>query len=189
MFLLPLIPIFAQEAPKSSTGEFTEMERKDVFTEPGIIGIRDGKWVGSDHLFNLPRNLGVTVDVISPDGTPLPVDKEKAEKIVEPIFKEGGLSPSFTFAQSGSPLPFFNFLIMVYPVPNGYVAYIEGRLFEEVEVSRVQLAKEIYWQAVTWEKQTLIVSAQGQFRFQLQSAIESIARDFVKRYQHFQSLK
>ncbi len=159
-----------------------------IFTQPGIIGYRNGQWVGTDHLFNLTNQIGVSVEVVTPPNVTLTISKDEIIEETMKILSQGGLAPHRITGGASSPLPFFHFLIMVFPLQNGYLGSVSGRLFEAVDVDRIKLAQGIIWQAITWEKQTLIISSKEEFALQLKKYVDEITQAFVDRYKHFEGM-
>ncbi len=165
-----------------------DQERTEIYTEPGIIGMRDGKWVGSDNLFNLSSELGVAIDIIAPEGKSIAFTKEDISASLMKVFEGSAITAHTTFSSKEAATPFFNVLLMVYPVPQGYVAFVSCRLFEEATLKRTDLAPGITWQVITWERETLIVSSSDDFKEAIQKTVNQLGAEFVERFKHFESL-
>ena len=231
------------------------------YTQPGIIANQGGRWVGSDHLFNLTHQIGIEVEIIGPKGVALPFSTESIKMRVNERFRQEGLSPiprgrtdiskaemeitdvarlisdiavlnpNELFAQGGvptgagpsniqrpplkppqkpkaeprkdekphmievprlyTPLPFFHVLIMINPIEKGYVAYVGTRLFESIDIKRsgAQLDQQTAFQAITWERQLLLITAKEDLLAQVNSSVDELTTEFLNRYKYFQQLR
>jgi hypothetical protein len=159
------------------------------YLHPGILVFINGAWQGSDHLLNLPKNIGVYVKIIKPEEESLNTSDKDLQKQVERAFAEANIKP-LTMAVAGKPpLPAFEIEIFVYPIERGYAAFLDGRLFESVILDRFKMDPNMAFQAITWEKQTLIVSPKEQFAEHIVKAVEEITGAFITRYQAYEHLK
>lgn len=180
-----------------------------IFSSPGIATLEGSEWVGSDHLFNLPASIGVVVEIVKPSsissvtsapttapgatGTSAPVAlglnvlliEEKIKEIVSNSLKNIKMKPRDLLLERGTPLPFLHFLIILNPVEKGYVAYIAGRLFETVQSNRIFLKTGITFQAITWEKQELIIAPPEQLQQQILETIQTIIASFSERIKNY----
>lgn len=162
------------------TMEAPPLSLNTVYTSPGIASLRGGDWVGSEDLYNLTNNIGVHVELVAPKGLSVISEAALFEKVSE-ILKTVGLHPSLAMT-GANPLPFFHVLIMLQPIDRGYVAYCAGRLFERIDLPRVHLKTGVIWQAITWEKQEIIVSSQEQIQMELMQTISNITTTFAETY-------
>lgn len=167
----------------------TPVPRKADYFHPGIIVDRDGVWEGSDQLLNLTNNIGVYVSILKPEEATLAISEAQIQKHIEAIFQQAKIKSVTMAPLENPPLPFFELEILLYPVDRGYVACLGGRLFESVTLSRFKLDPEMAFQAVTWEKQTLIVGPKTKFLDQLTAAITEISGAFAERFETFEKLK
>lgn len=158
------------------------------FTKPGVISFRGGRWEGTDHLYNLTNQIGVIVEIVKPENKEIPFKKESIENYVNELFSANGLKPRF-IPKVGPPLPFFNVVIMIIPAQESFAVYCTGRLFEEVDLRRINLEQGTYWQAITWEYQNLIFTPEDTLDAQVLSAIREITDNFIQRYKYFVSIK
>jgi hypothetical protein len=159
------------------------------YTEPGIVGYQNGRWIGSDHLYNLSSHLGVYVEIVRlPNVAPV-LDLKTIENEVMDILTKGGLYPTLMTGGPTPPFPYYHVLIMTMPMPEGKIACVSCRLFEQVQLQRVQLAEGVYWQAITWEKQTLVEAAKEEFPAHIYKDVAQITSYFVQRFKHFEELK
>lgn len=159
------------------------------YLHPGILVDLDGTWQGSDHLLNISGNIGVYVQLFKPEGEKLAITEAELQKQVESIFGSANIKPLTLAAQDMPPLPAFQIEIFVYPIDRGYAAFLEGRLFESVVLDRFKMDSNMAFQAITWEKQSLIVSPKAKFAEQVSNSVQEIAGSFVTRYQAFEKLK
>lgn len=160
------------------------------FASPGITALKNDQWIGSDNLYNMTNNIGIIVEIDGAFGITLPINAQAIKSHISDLFERGGLIPQ---AEGGGsvapPLPFFHLLIMAYPVEKSMAAFISGRLFEQVTLQRIVLEKGIFWQAITWERQELIVADKSQFVDQVNRSVDEIVNAFIARWKYFQNLK
>ncbi len=166
--------------------EVIEPPNGDHFAQPGIIVLKDGKWVGVDHLFNLTNKIEVYIEVQKSPTITEEINTEAIKTSIETLFKKGSIT---TKAESTPPFPFFHMLIMIIPVEKGYAVLCEGRLFESVHLDRFITEKNMYFQAITWEKQLLVIAPKDTFRAEIDKAVDEIANSFVTRYAFFEGIK
>jgi uncharacterized coiled-coil protein SlyX len=160
-----------------------------TYFHPGILVSRNGRWEGSDHLLNVSNNIGVYVTFVKLANEALDLTETQIKQQIEKIFEKVNIRPGTMVAEGRPPLPVFEMEILLYPVERGYVACCNGRLFESVTLERFILGPDMAFQAITWEKQSLIVASKAQFIDQLQKSIQAIAEAFAERYQAFELLK
>lgn len=80
------------------------------------------------------------------------------------------------------PLPALQILVMVQPIEMGYVVYCAGQLLEGVQIHRVFLKPDIIYQAITWQKQELLLVSKEQLVNETDKTIQSIVSAFADRY-------
>lgn len=154
----------------------------ELFPHPGIIKYREGKWVGSEHLFHLKENFYVTLEVVNPDNIAFSQDALKKE-IVEEL-KKGKIIPQTEF-NSVPPLPRLHFLFIIQSLTESHaVVYFSSRLFETIE-GRVILPKGTSFQAITWENEGLSVIERFNIEASLFSSTDKLVKSFVDQYRHF----
>lgn len=153
-----------------------------LFTSPGIVTWRAGEWVGSEHLYNLSKDLSIDVELIKGTPSGIPVNEDRIKEKIIPALKEIGLNTRFSLFPGQKPLPFLHVLIMINPIEKGYVAYCALRLFEEVQLNRVYLKPGIVWQAITWEKQELIVFPPEKMEEMIYKTIQDMVSSFISVY-------
>jgi hypothetical protein len=181
-------PIHVPTIIESERGVTQVEERVEIYTEPGITGMRDGKWVGSDNLFNLSQDLGLAIDIIIPEGKTIPITKEEVKESLVTLFDKSKINLKSTFSSREAATPFLNLMLMVYPVPQGYVAFVGCRLFEEATLKRAELAPGITWQVITWQRETLIVSNPEELKSIVEKTIKELSQEFIDRFKHFEMM-
>ncbi len=183
---------FGQLPPQSTYVPITTIKRdipgnpeEPTYLFPGLVRYSIDKWVGSDYLYDLPSNIGVVVEVVSPTGSTQNINTALIKQNIEAIFSYARINPVTESFQGQPPLPFFHLLIFAVPVENSYVFSISGRLFEAVRLARLNLRLPGTWQAITWEKQELIVASKTLFFEQLLATSKEIAEFFTQRVTYF----
>lgn len=162
---------------------------------PGMVALTKRLWVGSDYLFYVPSSIGVVIELIADkqirnDEGKVLVEEEKLKKIVENIFRNGGITPQSYSVENAAPLPFFHILIMMYHVDNKVFASVSGRLFEEALPARLDLDAPVgTFQAITWEKNELLIVSKLQAPEQFEAMLTNIATTFVNGYHEFTELE
>lgn len=172
----PPPPHPAQQQP---AGPHLGPAMESVFSSPGIATLQNGIWVGRDNLLNLPTSeIGLYFEILSPPSEKILVTKKELHDKVVPILTSAGLT-SYPLFSGESPLPFFHVLIMLHPIEKGYVAYCTCRLFEAVQNARVVLQPDIFFQAITWERQEMIISPIDQLQEQVEKAVTAMTSTFA----------
>lgn len=149
----------------------------ELFFYPGVVSSRDGRWTGGDNFLNLSKSIAVQVNFIKAEGVEISFTQEKFQGLISSLFEKNGLNPNAT---TSPPLPFFNLIVMIFPTADGLAAACQGRLFEQVLVSRVHLKDEVF-QAITWEQTHLVFGAAEEFEKMLTNTVESLTNTFVTR--------
>ncbi|CRX38173.1 hypothetical protein [Estrella lausannensis] len=162
---------------------------EDHYTYPGITAQKDGKWIGSDHMLNLSNSILVELEISKPDDLKIdiPVDQLKSE--IEKQFKDAGIDPAGRSESGKPPLPFFQVLVIIYNIPEGYAFSVDGRLFEEVHLTRAKLSEGVFMQAITWNSDSIQVASTQKIQDQLQESIADVTKSFIERYKFFKELK
>lgn len=159
------------------------------FTLPGIVGLKEGHWVGSDNLYNLNPDISIYVELVMPEDHKFDVDEHELKARVQEIFSKAGITPN-ALHEPGEPLlPLYHVLVMFNEVEQCLMASCSCRLFESVNLKRVILEAGITFQAITWEKQDVISASKKDFYPLLDKTVDEITAAFVERYQYFQNLK
>lgn len=192
-FFLIWLLLACSQCPKvlAESDHFKEegVEEDERISSPGIVANRDGKWLWSDHLFNLDKNIDVNVEITKPADVKLPYTEEELEAVVSAILKKAGINP-VAMPPAGKPnLPMFHVLILVYPIRDGYTLSVNGRLFEAVNLTRVKLDESVTMQAITWDKASIHVVSGSKLKEELVSSIAEVTNDFVSRYEFFEKLR
>lgn len=160
---------------------------RPIFKQPGILSLRAGGFVGVDHLFNIGANIPVVVEIVKSDSVMMAMTRERIQQVIERLFEAEGISPMIKPSE-GPALPFFQVLLMVIPAGEGYSAYCSGRVFERVNLDRVNLPAGVYFQAITWEFQNIIFASKEDSEKQIDSAIGDIVQQFLSRYRYYKNI-
>lgn len=149
---------------------------------PGDVYQSGGGYSGADQLLNLGTSIPFQVNLIIPGENNVPVTQDSIAAVVGKIWEQGGLNQN-------APVPgkfrFFTLNVLIYPEKDGFIAAIQGKLFEEVDLNRVRLEKDHFYQAITWEQTKLLVAPKDAFTSSLDAAIEEIIKNFVMRLEAF----
>ncbi len=178
------IPVPQQKVPDRPSSAISP-----TYSEPGILSYKNGQWAGADHLYNISNTIPIVVDFIKSDKIDISLTGEDLQKRIEAAFiKEGIL---VNVASTGRPpLPFFNIVVMIIPVGDGAAtASCSGRLFEIVDNKRSNLENGVFWQAITWEDQQLVVSSVDQAANEIATTVDIIVKTFLDRYNYFQKIR
>lgn len=162
---------------------------KPVYTFPGLVAKLGNRWVGSDYLYDLDRNIGIKLEIVKEEGKNIEINGGDLVQIVGGIFNKANINPESFSTDVSPPLPFFHVLIFAFPNETTNVAFVTGRLFEEAKLGRFDLQPIGTWQVITWEKQDLIISSPYQFDEQLKKSIANIAETFVERIEFYARVK
>ena len=159
------------------------------FTLPGIVGLKDGHWVGSDNLYNLKPDISIYVELVLPENKKFDINEDQIKSSVQEIFSKAGINPTALHEPGDPSLPLFHVLLLVNSVDEYLIASCACRLFESVTIKRVILEQGITFQAITWEKQDLIIASKKDFYPLIDKTIADFSAEFVERFQYFQNLK
>jgi hypothetical protein len=155
-----------------------------AFNLPGIIGVQEGSWRGTDHLLNLTNNIPIEVDIMVGEDIKLPfTESDVREHIAKTLVAAGIKSDGHG---SGSPLPYLHFLIMAQKCNEEVAVFIQARLFEKVKLERVALSNEVHFQAITWEDENLLVVGTSHLKKDVFTQIDEMGGYFVQRYNFFE---
>ncbi|MEX1012184.1 MAG: hypothetical protein WDZ27_00655 [Waddliaceae bacterium] len=150
-----------------------------LYTSPGLLFEKNGEWVGTDHLYRIPTQMTVNTEIIKSADLELPINEEIINSWLLESLKGAKIeSPSGQMPDT----PILQALVMIQIIPNGYVAYMELRLFEFVDIKRTTLDPSTRYQAITWENQILIPFPASELENQIKQNIESLASTFITRY-------
>jgi len=171
---------------QSGMGDISFHPETPSYTFPGLVTQFAGKWIGSDYLYNLPPDIGIAIDVVTPDNFPLRIDQLRIKDAAADVFSRGNITPISQAVGDMPPLPFLHFLIFVQSAEESVVAFVEARYFEGVKLFRLDYSLPGTVQAITWEKQDLIVDAPNRIEEQILVSAEGLAREFVSRVHYFE---
>lgn len=163
--------------------------RISTYFYPGIIVNRGGHWDGADHLLNISKQIGVFAEIVRPPNDSLNITQEQIVKEIESIFGQAGIGPVSLGPIDQPPLPAFQIKLFLYPLEGGYVAFCEGRLFESVILQRFNLDPNMAFQAITWERQSLILASKDQVIGNVTNQVKTIAQEFTEIYKSFELRK
>lgn len=197
MFWLPLLLIQSLAANEAqvvtptpaatdTSSVFNPTTELNVYTHPGIVINQGGRFVGSDHLLNLSKHIDIASEILKPSDTEIPLTTQTVDDYIYDKFVKKGLESN---KGSASSIPFFNMLLVIYPVEQGYVALVDGRLIESVDPKRVKLDRDTQFQAITWEKKVLLVTPKDDFKASIFKTIDDILNTFFERYDYFDRLR
>lgn len=156
------------------------------YFHPGLVLARGG---GGDHLYNLTHNISVYATIIKPEKEELSISEEQIQDLVKNLFDKQGIIPT-TLVEVGQPsLPFFQIQILVYPIERGYAACCSARLFESVVLKRFNLDVGTAFQAITWERHSLLVSPTDTFSAQVEKHVTDMTQSFLEQYQFYEKIK
>lgn len=159
----------------------------ELFFHPGMLFVKDGKWVESDNFTSLPKSIAIQVNIVKPEDLTVPVEAAKLEAAINTVFSNAGMTRMQSGEQGGPPLPFFSLVIMIYRYKEGFAAANVARLFEQVNLSRLTLDPNQIFQAITWEQTGLVVANPNEFENLLTTTVQGIADNFVKRVATYQA--
>jgi hypothetical protein len=156
---------------------------------PGLVVFREGGWQGGEHLYNLTNNISVYVEIIKPETEELGINGEEIKQKIEGLFRENGINP-FTLSEFNQPpLPFFRVEILVYPLQGGYAASCHATLFESVNLKRFNLEQGTAFQAITWEKKSLLIFPKDDAKNFIEKGVLEMAQSFIERFQFYDRIR
>ena len=119
----------------------------------------------------------------------LDFSSDQIKKEVESILSGVNINPNILVASDAPPLPLFEIEIFIYPIDKGFAASCQGRLFESVKLDRFNMDPNMAFQAITWEKQNLVISPKSLFQEQLTNIAKEITSSFAERYRIYEQLR
>ncbi|MBN9378782.1 MAG: hypothetical protein BGO14_03780 [Chlamydiales bacterium 38-26] len=176
-------------SPKRPLPPVSSKDSGPPFTLPGIVALKGGQWEGSDNLYNLSPNVGIYIEIVKPEGKKIEIDEAALKSHIQEIFSRGGINPNAMHAPGLPGFPLFHVLILVDTVEQFVVASCSCRIFESVGLQRVIIEPGITYQAITWEKQELLITAKDNFEPLLLKSLEELSGAFVSRFQYFQNVR
>jgi len=166
-------------------GNLPQHAEEPSYTFPGLVARFGGRWVGSDYLYDVPHDIGVVVEVVAPSNFHTKIDTAAIRDSISQAFSEKGINPVAIVVGDMPPLPFFHVLIFVNVIEERSVAFICGRYFEGVKLLRLNFSLPGTVQAITWEKQNMIISSDNQFQDQVVKTSVNTGRLFADRVAYF----
>lgn len=180
---LPLMPM----APNRAEDVFLGVPGEPTYLFPGLVRFYINQWVGSDYLYNLPPYIGVVVEIIQPNDISKTISSGMIKENINEIFRASGIIPTAESLNNGPPLPFFHLNIFLTQVDDSYVFFMAGRLFEEARIGRLNFRLPGTYQAITWERQELMVISSKLLDDQLLFTAREIAESFTQRVRYFRN--
>lgn len=155
---------------------------------PGLATIRDGKWMVSDMLYNLPINIAIKVDVIKPQDRYTPVSDKQIEKQIADIFRAHFITPEPYPLLCEPVLPVFQITLFTYPCERRCVGVVTAQLYEKGKPRRIDTDINGIWQMVTWQRQTLIASSCDDFEQEVLRTIGAISTEFGRIFKYYHEI-
>lgn len=156
---------------------------------PGITAQKDGAWVGSDHLLGLPDGIPLDIVITKSDNVDIQLPEAKIQEIAEKAFKDAGIELTAKVEPGKPPLPFFQILIIIYKIPEGYAFSLSGRLFEAVDITRAKLNPSVTMQAITWTSDSIHVASTKKVEEEMLSSVQDLMKAFIEKYKFFKDMK
>lgn len=152
------------------------------FGMPGVVGIQNGVWTGTDYLGYLSSHIGIDVEILKSESTPQVPDAATLTARASAILTKDNLTPTAE-ASEGPLLPFLHVLMIVYPVDKDkFVVFGTSRLFEQIQVMRKNFSPAGFWQGITWENQDINLTTADKLEAQVKSTVDKLVGGFVARY-------
>lgn len=155
---------------------------------PGLATIKDGRWVISDMLYNLPINIMVKVDIVKPQDRYTPLSDKQVERAVQEIFRSYLITPQPYPLPCEPILPVFQVTLMTFPCDQRCVGMITAQLYEKGHPNRIDVDINGIWQVITWQRQTMVASACENFEQEVIRAVSEIASEFGNVFRYYHSL-
>jgi hypothetical protein len=159
------------------------------YLHPGLVSYRGGRWVGTDHLFNMTENIGVYVLIVKPEQFESTLTEANIQRNVEDIFRTGRINPRAFTLPGQPPLPLFLIQILLHPIPEGVAAGCAISLFEAVDPQRVFLERDTAFQAITWQRAAMLISPKATSTEDITMKINEIAEEFVNIFNRYRILR
>jgi hypothetical protein len=155
------------------------------FGMPGIVGLQNNKWAGTDYLGYVSNHIAIDIEVLKGQNVPDIIDDNVLAGRVRTILSKEDIVPE-TDVIEGPPLPFLHILLLVYPAEKDrFVIFGASRLFEQIQVMRKNFSPAGYWQGVTWENQDVRLATADQLNAQVMALVDGLALSFAKRYKEY----
>jgi len=159
------------------------------YLNPGLIGFKDGNWIGTDHLYNIGNSFHVEVEVVQPEPASFSLSEALIKKEIVSLLETKGIQVTREITEASPPLPLFHFLFFALPVGDKIVLSCEGRVIEQVKLGRVVLPEGTYFQGVTWESSALLQTSPAKVEANANRLARKIASNFLDKYEYYRSLK
>lgn len=177
----PLMPV-----PPTQYGQLPQgLPFEPTYLFPGLVRNYMNQWVGNDYLYNAPPGIGVVVEIIQPSDSSQLINTDVIKNNISEIFLASGITPVSESFNDLAPLPFFHLVIFLTPVDDNYVFSIAGRLFETVTLPRLNFKLPGTFQAITWERQEMIITSKNRLEEQALYTAREIADLFTSRLRYY----
>jgi hypothetical protein len=176
-----------QEVPKLLPR--TPPSTQAIYFHPGIVVYKDGKWEGNDYLFNLTKEIGVAVEINKPENLQISLSQQRLKVLVEDVLRKEGINPTARNDEDEPGLPFLHIQILIYPIEQGYAVVYQQRLFEAISIKRVNFDRGATLQAITWEKQKLMIVPADQLVSVVEKNAADMTNSFVQLFLVYEGMK
>lgn len=155
------------------------------FGMPGVVGLQNNQWAGTDYLGYLSNHITVDVEILKGQDVPAVPEAAVLENRVKTLLTKEDITPQSEQIE-GPPLPFLHILLIIYPAEKDrFVIFGASRLFEQVQVMRKNFRPAGYWQAITWESQDVRLASTEQLNAEVISLVDALATAFAKRFKQY----
>jgi hypothetical protein len=145
--------------------------------------LKGKRWVGSDHLVDLPESVRVVTEVVTDPSQQVWLPKQDVQWELETDLKSAGIEVRALASEPDDPFrPFLHLLIDVMPFDMGYAVHMSLRLFERTDAfSRGQMRSGESWQVITWERSAFYYSPMGDLVCDTRCHARQLSYEFTKR--------
>lgn len=192
-----------KEIPKLIIAKDKSKEKKEVggtpYLFPGVVTAKESGWVGSENFFNFPKDLAFEVSINTDSKEAIPLDKEFLKGKLKEILNQAYYGTEALQTEGKPPLPLLHLRVLLVPLKiptllgkkpkEGFIASCSLRLFEEVTLPRVILEKELTFQAITYESETLVISSKEEISKEIQESGEKMVKTFIDKVTKFNEKK
>ena len=177
-----------EEAPINRGGPYIPpkpvVKPGPIFMEPGVLFIKNDQYQGSDYLGRLPTSFPIVAEIIKSEKETFNLTEGEVINFIRKQFAGKNLVLNETRNQPET--PFLRVIVLLQSIDDrGYAAAIRLSLFETVKIERAVLQEGMTFQAITWEREGLVVTPKDAAKDSIGKGLESLATDFVARYGAF----
>lgn len=160
-----------------------------IYLHPGIVVYKDGKWEGTDYLFNLTKEIGVAVEINKPEDLQIGLSEQRLKSLIEDVLRKGGIIPIARNDEDEPGLPFLHIQLLIYPIEQGYAVVYQERLFEAISIKRVNFDRGAALQAITWEKQKLMIMPANELVGLVEKSVAEMTNSFIQLFAIYEGMK